>query len=257
MTSALTFRVVIPSRYDSTRLPGKALADLAGKPLVQHVYERACESSACEVVIATDDDRIAAACDAFDADVVMTRPDHVSGTDRVAEVAQQREWGDQDIVVNVQGDVPLLPGTSIDQVADLLASHPDAGLGTLCLKISDSADYTNPNVVKLVFDQSGKALYFSRAAIPSTLHHGDTNQKLPEAWRHIGLYAYRVETLRQLTVAQPCLLEQTEKLEQLRALWLGIEIRVAEARESHGPDVDTPEDLEAVARLLQQRREPQ
>lgn len=255
MTSDLTFRVVIPSRYDSIRLPGKVLADIAGKPLVQHVFERACESSACEIVIATDDDRIAAACNAFDADVVMTRADHVSGTDRVAEVAQQRGWGDKDIIVNVQGDVPLLPGSSIDQVADLLASHPGAGLGTLCTRISDGADYTDPNVVKLVLDQSGKALYFSRAAIPSALHRGDTGQKLPEAWRHIGLYAYRVDTLRQLTTAQPCLLEQAERLEQLRALWLGIEIQVAEVRESHGPDVDTPEDLEAVIRLLEQRGE--
>ena len=251
MTADLTFRVVIPSRYDSVRLPGKALADLAGKPLVQHVHERACESSASEVVIATDDARIASACNAFGADVVMTRADHASGTDRVAEVAQQRGWGDEEIVVNVQGDVPLLPGTSIDQVANLLAGNPGAGLGTLCIKITDRADYDNPNVVKLVFDQSGKALYFSRAAIPAMQRPGDASRQYPQAWRHIGLYAYRVKTLRQLTAAQPCLLEKAERLEQLRALWLGIEIRVAEARESHGPDVDTPEDLDAVIRILQ------
>ncbi len=251
MVSELKFRVVIPARYGSTRLPGKALVSLAGKPLVQHVYERACGSSAGEVIIATDDERIADACRGFGAEIAMTREDHASGTDRVAEVAQQRAWDEDDIIVNVQGDEPLMPAASIDQVAGLLRDNPQAGMGTLCAGISDRKDYHDPNSVKLVCDRSGRALYFSRAPIPSVLHGGDSNPPLPEAWRHIGLYAYRVATLRQLTAAETCALERSEKLEQLRALWLGIEIRVAEAREAHGPDVDTPEDLDIVSRLIQ------
>jgi len=243
----LDFRVVIPARYASTRYPGKVLADLAGKPLVQHVYERACASSAGEVVIATDDERVAVCCRDFGADVAMTRGDHPSGTDRVAEVTQQRGWTDEAIVVNVQGDAPLLPSAAIDQVARLLRDSPRSGVATLCTRITTWEDYRDANIGKVIFDHKGKALYFSRAPIPASLHAGEPARRLPEAWRHIGLYAYRVATLRYLTAAPPCALEHAEKLEQLRALWLGIEIRVAQAVEIPGPDVDTPEDIDIVS----------
>jgi len=243
------FRIVIPARYASSRLPGKPLAMIAGRPMLQHVYERACASSAAEVIVATDDARIEAACRAFGADVAMTAVEHASGTERVAEVAQRRGWAAGDIVVNCQGDAPLVPASSIDQVAELLRASPQAGLGTLCCPITDSTDYRSPHVVKVVTDASGRALYFSRAPIPA-VGHGAGDASLPRCWRHIGLYSYRVATLAALVAQPPCYLEQCERLEQLRALWCGIEIRVAEAREPHGPDVDTPNDLERVGNLL-------
>jgi len=247
------FRIVIPARYASTRLPGKALADVAGRPLVQRVHECAVASSAAEVVIATDDERIAAAGRAFGADVVMTRADHASGTDRVAEAAEQRGWPDDTIVVNVQGDLPCLPPVCIDQVAELLCRHPQAGIATLCSPIQDEDEYHDPNAAKVVFDHSGRALYFSRAPIPSVLHSGSARPGSLKAWRHIGLYGYRVATLKLLTAARPCDLELHEKLEQLRALWLGIEIRVGVAAAAHGPDVDTAEDLERAVRAVRER----
>jgi len=243
------FRIVIPARYESSRLPGKPLAMIAGRPMLQHVYERACASSAAEVIVATDDARIEAACQAFGADVVMTAAEHASGTERVAEVARRRGWAPGDIVVNCQGDAPLVPASSIDQVAELLRASPQAGLGTLCCPITDPADYRSPHVVKVVRDAGGRALYFSRAPIPAVGHGADA-ASLPRCWRHIGLYSYRVATLAELVAEPPCYLEQCERLEQLRALWSGIEIRVAEASEPHGPDVDTPEDLERVGAIL-------
>lgn len=239
------FRVVIPARYASSRFPGKVLVMLAGRPMIQHVYERAAASGAAETVVATDDERIERACRQFGAAVVRTRADHVSGTDRIAEVA--RAWPGETIVVNVQGDSPLIPPASIAQVAQLLADHPGAGLATLCTPIGRAADYTNPNVVKVVSDRSGRALYFSRAPIPATARGAIA---APQVWRHIGLYAYRVRDLLALSAAGPCDLEEAEKLEQLRALWLGMEIRVAVAAEAHGPDVDTPEDVAVVTQAL-------
>lgn len=241
------FRAVIPARYASSRFPGKPLASLAGKPMIRHVYERAVASGAIEVVVATDDERIAQECGRFGAAVMMTRADHVSGTDRVAEVARRRGWAPDSIVVNVQGDSPLVAPASIALVADLLARYPQAGMATLCTRIRSPADYANPNVVKVVADCTGRALYFSRAPIPAVAH-GTVG--LPQAWRHVGLYAYRVEDLERLSRSDPCALEQAEKLEQLRALWLGVEIRVAEAPQEHGPDVDTPEDANEVSRKL-------
>jgi 3-deoxy-manno-octulosonate cytidylyltransferase (CMP-KDO synthetase) len=247
LVTATEFRVVIPARYASTRFPGKPLALLAGQPMIRHVYERAAESGAVEVIVATDDERIEAVADAFGATVVRTRADHLSGTERVAEVAGIRGWSSDAIVVNVQGDAPLIPARSVRQVAALLAAHPGAAVATLCTPIASAADYANPNVVKVVMDQSGRALYFSRAPIPCAAHGSDS---LPDAWRHLGIYGYRSGDLRRLSAAPPCYLESVEKLEQLRALWLGMEIRVGVAAEAYGPDVDTPADVAAVERHL-------
>jgi 3-deoxy-manno-octulosonate cytidylyltransferase (CMP-KDO synthetase) len=241
------FRVVVPARYASSRFPGKPLASLAGRPMIRHVWERAAASGASEVIVATDDERIASVARAFGATVLTTSAAHVSGTERVAEAAAARGWPDDAIVVNVQGDSPLVPPRSIAQVATLLAAHPRAAIATLCTRIAGMEEYRNPNVVKVVMDASGRALYFSRASIPGTAHG---SPDLPAAWRHLGLYAYRVGELRRLSRAAPCDLENSEKLEQLRALWLGMEIRVAEATEIHGPDVDTPEDVPLVERIL-------
>jgi len=250
------FRIVIPARYASTRFPGKALAKLGGKAMIQHVYERARGSRAQEVIVATDDERIAAAAMAFGAEVVMTGADCATGTDRVAQVAEQRGWPAESIVVNLQGDVPLIPSASIDQVASLLTDHASADLATLCTPIESAGEYHDGNVVKVVFDQAGRALYFSRAAIPARADHSefsaaaDAEQGHAGAWRHIGLYAYRAKALARLTGLAPCALEKREKLEQLRALWHGMEIRVGVVTEAHGPDVDTPEDLAAAERWV-------
>ncbi len=246
---AAEFRIVIPARFASSRFPGKPLALLAGRPMIEHVLACARASAAAEIIVATDDERIAAAVRPLGARVVMTRGDHVSGTERVAEVAAVLGWPDDAIVVNLQGDSPLTPARSVAQVAELLHRHPAAAMATLCVPIITADDYTNPNVVKVVMDQGGRALYFSRAAIPSTAH-GSTVGELPEAWRHLGLYAYRVSELHRLSRAPVCTIEAVEKLEQLRALWLGMEIRIAVAEVAHGPDVDTPEDVARVERCL-------
>lgn len=241
------FYVVIPARYASSRFPGKPLALLAGKPMIRHVYERAAASGASQLVIATDDERIATVARSFGADVAMTRPDHVSGTQRVAEVALARGWANTAIVVNVQGDSPLVPAQSVGQVAGLLAEHSSAAIATLCTAVGSAAEYHNPNVVKVVMDASGRALYFSRAPIPCAAHGAPSP---PDAWRHLGIYAYRVSELARLSRSQPCYMESVEQLEQLRALWLGLEIRVAVARAAHGPDVDTPADVAIVEHYL-------
>lgn len=245
--STVEFHVVIPARFASTRFPGKPLAVLAGRPVIEHVWRQAGASGAASVVVATDDGRIASAARGFGADVQLTDAAHRSGTERAAEVAARRGWADAAIVVNVQGDAPLIPPAAIDQVAALLATTPTAGMATLCTPISTAEDYRSAHVVKVVADQAGRALYFSRAPIPA-LGHGASG--LPECFRHVGLYAYRSAALRTLAGAPPCSLEQAESLEQLRALWLGIEIRVAPARALLGPDVDTPEDLERAAAFL-------
>jgi 3-deoxy-manno-octulosonate cytidylyltransferase (CMP-KDO synthetase) len=249
------FHVVIPARYASTRFPGKALAELGGKPVIQHVFECASESRANEVIVATDDERIAEVCKTFGADVAMTRAYHESGTDRVAEVAEQRGWGDDTIVVNVQGDAPLIPSVSIDQVAGLLAENVSADIATLCSPITDPVQFQDLNVVKVVFDDAGRALYFSRAGIPAYAHGTTEAGDAYGNWRHLGLYAYRVGSLGRLARWVPCELEKREKLEQLRALWHGMDIRVGVATADHGPDVDTPEDLVSVERLLLRDRQ--
>jgi 3-deoxy-manno-octulosonate cytidylyltransferase (CMP-KDO synthetase) len=219
--------------------------------MIQWVYECARASGAAEVLIATDDARIAEVGRAFGADVVMTDAAHQSGTDRIAEVARVKGWGAGDVVVNLQGDEPLMPVALIDQVAGLLVSHAGAGMATLSFPLARLEDFLDPNVVKVVADGSGRALYFSRAPIPwdrDSAPAGLASQRsFAGARRHIGIYAYRVNALLRLASLPPTPLERSEKLEQLRALENGIEIRVADAREAPGPDVNTPEDLERVA----------
>ena len=248
------FRVVIPARYGSTRLPGKALLPIAGKPMIQWVHERTCRSGAREVLIATDDARIADAARAFGANVVMTAATHSSGTDRIAEVARAGRWAESDIVVNVQGDEPLMPPALIDQVAELLRSDADAGVATLAAPLQSLDELLDPNVVKVVADRQGRALYFSRAPIPwnrDSAPAGLASQRsFAGARRHIGIYAYRVGALLRIAALDPSPLETAERLEQLRALENRIRIRVADAVEPPGPDVNTAADLERVASLL-------
>ena len=242
------FRVVIPARYASTRLPGKPLLELAGRPMLQHVYDHALQSGASEVLIATDDERIRAAAEKFGARVCMTDPGHQSGTDRLGEVVQHYGWPGQTIVVNVQGDEPLLPSGYIAQVARELASHPAAEVATLACPCEQATDLQNPNKVKLVRDKNGFALYFSRAPIPFRRDaQGGGGQ---HALCHIGLYAYRAAFLEKYRQLEPSPLEQEEKLEQLRVLWHGMKIYAGLVPEMPGPGVDTREDLMRVASVL-------
>jgi 3-deoxy-manno-octulosonate cytidylyltransferase (CMP-KDO synthetase) len=244
---------VIPARYASARLPGKALKSIGGKPMVQWVYERSVASGAAEVLIATDDLLIVSAGHSFDAEVIMTAATHTSGTDRIAEVARQRAWPDRDIVVNVQGDEPLIPPSVIRQVATLLESHASADIATLATPIDSLEEFLNPNAVKVVTDPQGRALYFSRAPIPWNRDGAptgiDSQRMFTGARRHVGIYAYRVGALLRMASLAPTALEQTEKLEQLRALENGLEIRVADAVERPGPDVNTPADFERVTAM--------
>jgi 3-deoxy-manno-octulosonate cytidylyltransferase (CMP-KDO synthetase) len=248
------FTVVIPARYASSRLPGKPLQDIAGKPMVRHVWEQARKSGAARVVVATDDARIVEACQAFGAEVLLTRIDHNSGTDRLAEVATQLELAADAIVVNVQGDEPLIPPVIIDQVAVNLAAHPEAAMATLAEPIHAVDALFNPNVVKVVTDQNGLALTFSRAPLPWARDaFAASREQLPAGVpyrRHIGIYAYRAGFLQDFVAWGPCWLEDTECLEQLRALWHGQRIHVADALEAPQAGVDTPEDLQRVRRLL-------
>lgn len=252
---SLDFTVVIPARLRSTRLPGKPLLPIAGKPMVQHVWEQARKSGASRVVIATDDASILEACHAFGAEVLMTRADHESGTDRLAEVAAHLGLPADAIVVNVQGDEPLIPPVIIDQVAANLAAHPEAGIATLAEPIHVPETVFNPNAVKVVSDKNGLALTFSRAPLPWARDaFAKDRNGLPEGVayrRHIGMYAYRVGFLQDFVSWGPCWLEQTEALEQLRALWHGVRIHVEDAIEAPAVGVDTPEDLERVRRLLE------
>lgn len=252
----MNFCVVIPARYASTRLPGKPLLDIAGKPMIQRVYERACASSATRVVIATDDSRIVEAAAGFGAEVLMTSADHVSGTDRIEEVARLLGLPADDIVVNVQGDEPLVPPAVIDQVAGNLAANQSAGIATLCEPLESVEDLFNPNIVKLVADAAGFALYFSRAAIPwdrDEFADGQPGDDVTiEARRHLGIYAYRVSLLHDFVQWPVAELEQKESLEQLRAMVNGTRIHVAEAVEAVPPGVDTAADLELVRSILGQ-----
>ena len=248
------FRVVIPARFASTRLPGKVLAPVGGRPMIEHVYRLAVLSGAHEVVVATDDERVRAVCSAFGAAVELTSPDHPSGTDRIAEVARLRHWDDDSIVVNVQADEPLLPPALIDQAAALLAGDPAADIATLCTPITAIDDYLDPDVVKVVTRADGRALYFSRAPIPWNRDGAAAGLASQQDWRgsrrHIGIYAYRIGALRRLAASGPTPLEQIERLEQLRALQAGLAIAVAEAIEAPGPGVDNAADLAKVERLF-------
>jgi 3-deoxy-manno-octulosonate cytidylyltransferase (CMP-KDO synthetase) len=250
----MPFTVVIPARYASSRLPGKPLADIAGKPMVVHVAERARESGAHEVLIATDDERILRAAQAHGQQAVMTRSDHASGTDRLAEVAQLRGWETQRIVVNVQGDEPRIAPELIREVAEALAAHPEAGMSTAAHPIRDAAELFDPNCVKVVLGRDGQALYFSRAPIPwardaFARDRGSVPAGLP-VYRHIGLYAYRCAFLRGYAQLEAPAIERFEALEQLRAVWHGHRIAVTITERSPEPGVDTPHDLEAVRRLF-------
>jgi 3-deoxy-manno-octulosonate cytidylyltransferase (CMP-KDO synthetase) len=248
------FRVVIPARHASTRLPGKPLAPLAGEPMILHVHRLALRSGASEVVVATDDERIREACLRAGADVEMTDSGHASGTDRIAELARRRGWADDAIVVNVQADEPMMPPELIGQAAALLRDHPGAALATLATPVATLEEYLDPNVVKVVTREDGQALYFSRAPIPwdrdgaaSRPASADRHQG---ARRHIGIYAYRVSALFALCAAPPTLLERRERLEQLRALQIGLVIVVADSIRPPGPGVDTPEDLARVDAMM-------
>jgi len=251
------FKIVIPARYASSRLPGKPLLDIAGKPMIQHVYERAQESQATEVIIATDDERIAKVAHEFGADVCMTRADHPSGTDRLAEVASIKSFADNDIITNVQGDEPCLPAELINQVADDLLQHENADIATLYSQIDQEKHVFDPNIVKVVMDSQGYALYFSRAPIPWMRDHFDQQSTLPPElphYRHIGLYGYRASFLKHYAELSPCVLEQEESLEQLRAIYHGKKIHMSLAKISAGHGVDTADDLDAVRSLLKVSR---
>ncbi|HVY22060.1 MAG TPA: 3-deoxy-manno-octulosonate cytidylyltransferase [Steroidobacteraceae bacterium] len=248
----MSFKVVIPARYASTRLPGKPLLEIAGKPMVAWVVENACRSDAEEVVVATDDARIAdavVAC-ANRASAVMTHVDHRSGTDRIAEVARAKRWSQDTVVVNVQGDEPQMPAQLINQVAGLLAAYKDADIATLCTPIHSLQEFLNTNVVKVVYADDATALYFSRAPIP---WHRDcapgglaTQTCFTHAQRHLGIYAYRAGALQRLTQMNPSVLELAESLEQLRAMQAGMRIVIAVAAVQPGQGVDTPEDIAKI-----------
>ena len=246
--------IIIPARYASTRLPGKPLADIAGKPLIQRVHECAAQADASEITIATDDERIRMAAEKFGGRVCMTSPQHCSGTDRLAEVIDKLGIGADEIVVNLQGDEPLMPPDLIRDVAAQLDIHPDAMVATACHAIHDRDSLVNPSVVKVVRDANGYALYFSRAAIPwpREIMAGKGGGAI-EAYRHIGLYAYRAGFVRRYASWPPCPPEEAEQLEQLRVLWHGERIVVHEARAMPEAGVDTPEDLERVRKYFSNR----
>lgn len=242
----MNFTVIIPSRYASTRLPAKALADIGGRPLLTHVVDRANESNAHRVIVATDDQRIAEALVNSECEVCMTRQDHLSGSDRLAEVVEKLAINDDEIIVNVQGDEPAIPARLINEVAASLAKAPLAVMSTAAHRIKTIADLNNPNVVKVVFDQSGRALYFSRSAIP---HSKISDICDVPAWHHIGIYAYRAEFLKRYQSLASSELEVTESLEQLRVMDNGETIMVQCIDYDAGVGVDTVEDL-AIAREL-------
>jgi len=255
------FIVVIPARYGSSRLPGKPLRVLAGRPMIAHVWDRGVESGAREVVVATDDERIRAAVEGFGGRAVMTSTECASGTDRLAEVAAREGWPEEAVVVNLQGDEPCMDSASIRLVARCLADRPTAGMATVATPIREARDLFDPNVVKVVVDDAGSALYFSRAPIPWVRGGFAANPAetatLPADTlflQHLGLYAYRVGVLRRIAAAAPRPGERAEALEQLRALAMGIDIQVAIVDKAPGHGVDTEEDLERVERRLSEGR---
>jgi 3-deoxy-manno-octulosonate cytidylyltransferase (CMP-KDO synthetase) len=251
---SLDYRIVIPARMASERLPGKPLLPVAGRPLLEHVWRRACESAATGVVIATDAAEIQAAAEAFGARVIMTDPRHPSGSDRIAECIGRMQWDDDTLVVNLQGDEPLMPAACLDQAAALLHRDPTADVASLFWPIEEAADVADPNVVKVVTAADGAALYFSRSPIPHARGAGGIEAALLAGmtWRrHIGLYAYRAGALRAFTSLSPTPLETAERLEQLRFLETGRRIVMAQAVEPVPGGVDTPSDLARVRKLLE------
>ncbi|CAG7856097.1 3-deoxy-manno-octulosonate cytidylyltransferase (CMP-KDO synthetase) [biofilm metagenome] len=252
----LRFKVVIPARYASTRLPGKPLLDIAGKPMIAHVCEKAQQAGAEEIVVATDDERIFNVVANLGIKAVMTRPDHQSGTERIAEVAELVGWASQDIIVNVQGDEPLIPPELIRELAETLSRQQRASIATLAAKIHDASEIFNPNAVKVVLNQDGNALYFSRAPIPwdrdgFAANTKQVSGKIPY-YRHIGMYCYTVDFLRRYCSWQPSVLETVESLEQLRILWYGEPIKVNIIAYAPPAGVDTQEDLARVAKFFSQ-----
>jgi len=247
------FTVIIPARLASTRLPDKPLADIGGLPMVVRVAQRAALSGATRVVVAADDERITHACRALGVEALLTRTDHASGSDRLAEASTRLSLDDDAIVVNVQGDEPLIDPALIDAVAALLAVHPEASMSTAAHAIADAADFANPNVVKVVTDARGLALYFSRALIPwwrDGFADGIGALPNPAPLRHVGIYGYRAGFLRLFPTLAQAPMERTEALEQLRAMWHGHRIAVHVAATAPGPGVDTPADLDRVRRLV-------
>ena len=246
----MDYTVIIPARMASSRLPDKPLADIAGMPMVVRVAQRAAQSRAARVVVAADDPRVVQACQAHGIEALLTRQDHVSGSDRLAEACELLGLPDEALVVNVQGDEPLIPPQLIDEVARVLAERPEASMGTAAHAIHDLAEFTNPNVVKVVMDARQLALYFSRAPIP-WWRDGQQDGSFkalpsPAPLRHIGIYSYRASFLRQFPQLPPAPIETLESLEQLRALWHGHRIAVHVTDAAPGPGVDTPADLERV-----------
>ena len=242
------FHVVIPARFSATRLPGKPLADIGGRPLIQWVWDCARASGAASVIIATDDERIQRVAAGFGADVALTAPSHASGTDRIAEVARARHLLPADIVVNVQGDEPLMPPAVIRDVAAALSERPGTDIATAVAPVRSLAEFLDPGCVKALRGREGQALYFSRAPVPwprDSVAAGRPTE-CAGAWRHIGIYAYRVESLLRFAARPPTPLETTERLEQLRALEYGMRIHLMTLTEAPPGGVDTPEDLERV-----------
>lgn len=243
------FVVVIPARFASERLPGKPLRDIAGKPMLQHVYDRGMESDASEVLIATDDRRIYDCAQHFGADVCMTDVQHRSGTERIAEVCRRMNWRQDKIVVNLQGDEPMMPAELINQCAGLL-DDATVDMATLASPLASRADYENPNVVKVVCGEDGYAIYFSRSPIPYSRNASTDELAVETALHHHGIYAYRCGTLETIVAAERSDLEACEQLEQLRALSIGIRIKVARASTRPPAGVDTEADLAEIAGLL-------
>lgn len=255
---SIPFKVVIPARYGSTRLPGKPLLDIAGQPMIAHVCQKALEADAEEVVVATDDQRIFDSVEALGLNVVMTAANHQSGTERITEVAEKLGWGDDEIIVNLQGDEPLIPPAYIREVAVALGNQQQAGIATLAAEITDSEEIFNPNAVKVVLNHAGYALYFSRAAIPWDRNNfsitGGTPAGTMPYLRHIGMYAYTVKFLKDYCSWQPSELEAVESLEQLRILWYGQKILVKTVAKAPEAGVDTQADLERVERVILKSR---
>lgn len=249
----MSFTVIIPARYASSRLPRKPLADIVGKPMIQHVWKKAQQASANRVIIATDHEEIEKVAKAFGAEVCMTSTEHNSGTERLSEVIEKMAIADNEIIVNVQGDEPLIPPAIIQQVAQNLAEN-QVNMATLAVKLETKEELFNPNCVKVVTDQKGMALYFSRAAIPFARDYfadcDDAFVASQPYLRHIGIYAYRAKFVNQYIRWQPTVLEKLESLEQLRALWYGEKIHVELAKEAPQVGVDTLEDLERVRAIL-------
>lgn len=249
----MEFHVIIPARYASTRLPGKVLLEIAGKPMVQHVYEKALESGADSVVIATDHDDVRRVCEAFGATVCMTQESHQSGTERVAEAVTLMDYNDDDIIVNVQGDEPLIPSAAILQVAEELAAHDTVKMASLCQLITDLEELVNPNMAKVVLNHRRQAMYFSRAPIPwerDRFVMGKTPaSSAGQHYRHIGIYAYRAAFLQQYVEMEACEAEQLELLEQLRVLWHGGRIQMGIVKHPVPRGVDTEADLEHIRKM--------